>query len=700
MPEALRPMEDQPQLDEDMATSITSLWRDAVVQRSGTHDAIQLERRFMYRGEHYADETPLQHNQHRLQPRGRQTWSKHRHKLGLISRAEPFIDFEPLDPESTADDGELAVSIMKRLMYDPKIHFRRTLRRVESMALAARIGAMGLTVHYSSRGIPTVIPYLMDGTRLFWTPGWQDLDDITCPWVIEERRMLCSAVRDMKDQGWGSTDQVMPDDGERIGGDNRPQATDQSLDILGSPGNYGPGRWLRKDKATVLLCWFREDQTRKTQDTEQERELPPDQQYYACPACSYRETPPEALPGVNPTALPDEGGLCPNCLKQDRGVMLGKVTHEVVTEDVLAYPDGRLVIVAPVSHVVLYDGPWPWQIRNVPYMVYPCYEDPTEQIGMSDTTWDWDHQLILNALDRKAYYQIMRAPSVIITNDELTMNDTDEPLEFTDEPLQIGRWRGVGQPSVTFFQPQTVTPGMSYFRQAIEADLRSDQGIADIGLTGDQLKGVQVGVAQQAEKMGEIPVEDHIAQLQDRLSNFLGVWWDIWREVNESRQSIPVPTSSGRYDWVKVRGSDLKNFHFTVSGAPDWKQIDDEHVQTVQTLLQSSDPGVREIIAQAANLPPSIVRKIEKLAEQQKPQPPQSSPDKVLTALATGFKDGLPVSPEQWEAAKMAAGLPASQPAAAPSDPRAALAAALLKRGMNGSAGPASPATQPAPVGA
>lgn len=620
-----------PQASTDIGVSVRRLWEDAVQSRMPINEAMINERRFLFEFAHYEDERPLERDQTRIRPRSGQAFSKHRHKKAAIMRmVGPYFDLRPQDPESTVEDAEQSRALMMSEWNDPNRHAKRVLDRAVSSMLASRLGCAVLEVDRKRR----IVPRFLDAINYYWTPGWQDGDDPTCPWEIEERRMRIVDIRAMKQQGWKNTEQVTADDGSL-----NPRASSNVsnsagyFDLRSKSGQPQPTPWNRMDSATVVLCWFKFDDTKVPKDVigpdgnPETRTVDPEQRYMACAGpegqghgCGYTEKPDDG------SGLPEVGGKCPTC-----GGLMVRVDEEVLTTYELQYPDGRLVIVAPGCNQVLYDGPWPWKIRSSPYLAIPCYENPFAQIGFSDTTTDWDPTLIINALDRKVYNQIMASGGVIVTSDPLTKADSSDPFEFTDDPISVATWTGQGAPTVEFFQPNMGGVGpVIEFRNTLSAAFQREGGTADFALTGPDLKGIDVGTIQQATQTQEVPVQDHVAMIQERLGPWIGVWYDMWRDLNGARTMVPMPADSGQFEWVKKRGSDLKNFHFNVISTPDWKQADAERAQAFDALL-NTPPQMREAKAEAMGIAPSIVMKIN--AAEQKAGPPPPALKDVATLL-------------------------------------------------------------------
>lgn len=597
----------------DQARVVTELWEAAQLARQDLTALVKDERDFMFRLKHYKEETsPQERDQHRIRPRGRQLFSKHRHKVGQFSRTAIYLDVRPDSPESTAEDAEIAQALMESEIHDPMRHYHRVRRRVFSAALASRVGAMKLTVNYNAKGGPRVEPRVIDWENLVWAKGFHDPDDPQCPWVIERVRARVPDVKAMggegRGKGWKNTEKVRADKapGQKSGSQVNADQPLSQVSGSGQPTNDGEDAY--DDATTLLMCWYTRDDS-KTERTV-DRTLLADDWHLACPACGYTEP----LPGTPPNA-------CPQC-----GMHMGVVTSTAEKIEELAFPDGRLVVVATSTSdgnpkgTVLYDDKWPHPMRGVPYFTICGYEDPFEQVGLSDVAVDRDLQCVENALTRRVYEQIMRSPSIIISSDELKMPNSDQPFEITDDPISLAIWQGQGPPAITFFQPAGMPNGWSTFYSVVNASLRGDMGTSDIGLRGTELKDVTASTAELAAKTGEIPVDDHIIQFQEREGPFLGKWLDIKRDLMKERTAVPIPTDGGGWSWIWVRGEQLAGFHFMVTASPDWKSVDQERAQAAQIFLQlmMTAPQYADIVAEVSGLPPSVGRKfLKRFKEQQ-----------------------------------------------------------------------------------
>lgn len=621
----------------DIVNEVIENWETSRQARAGIKSVVLDERSFVYRMNHYRDESEAERNQHRVRPRGRQLASKLRHKISRIAASPIDIDLRAESQDTTPEQDEIATAVVESIIHDPKNHYRRLRRRMVSLACSARAGALTWIVCYDRAGRPRVTPRFTDPLNWHWAAGFVDPDDPECPWVLEERVMLLDGIKEMRNFGWTIPRDLRPD------GSTTDQAEGDGLttrnDVLTGTRDGSAGGLMTdyrmKNAARVLLCWYRKDYTLKPADSGERLKLEPGEQYLACPTCGRRMK----ANGEQPPAT----GPCPDC-----GDEMGRVEEEAVLDEVRAYPEGRLVVVLAEQKKKLYDDKWPWAMRDVPLMWYPCYEDPLAQWGISDTTLDRDLQCVMNALDRRAYEAAMRSPSVIISTDDLTMPNSREPFEFTDDPVALAVWRGQGAPQVEFFKPEPVQQGLIGLRNMLANDLRADMGTSDLGVRGEQLKGVTATTAQVAYQTGEIPVDDHIAQLQEREGPFFGIGFDIWRDVNQARSRIPVPVDSGRTEWVEVRGSDLPSYNFTVTSGPDFASLDIKRAEAVRTLL-ATPPEEREWVAQAMGFPTSLLRKIQRaqarmMATQPQPggeiQPPINN-GPPMNGLPGGMPSGM-----------------------------------------------------------
>ena len=599
------------------------------------HQKFEENYRFHFYREHYDDINANERDRRRAKPRGRQLSSKHRHKLARVMQQALYISADPVDEQGDPDTAERVKWFMQYEIHDPAKRFKRVLRRAVSLAMATNAGAIGLKVYHDMGPHPVIRPYLMDPRSVFWTPGWQDPDDDTCPWVLTEEFMTVAEIEAMSDPGmgkwkWKNTKDLQAgrsSGAATVGTSN----TKRPLGDMALSAN-GPGFDATRDKVRVWFCWYRADHSTYKRDTKDTRDLMPQQRYMACGFCGFMDYTQDG------TTLPDVGGPCPECAKLGQMVPMQRVDKEILTEEVKAYREGkRWVIVAPDERRVFYDGGWPETvggrpIRNVPIAFIKCYDIPMDPWGSCDTEWDYTYQVIANALERRLYEFLSQTGGVIITSwDGLWSADGTKPFQFSDRPVSLARTKNMGQPQVQFFEPRGAVGEALPYMNFLNGQFRADMGISDLGLTPQSSKDIPVGTVKSLLATGEISADDMGEQVREALGPLIGTWYDLKRGVMTERQMVRLRGQDGQPTWAMMRGEEMPDADVVVGSGPVWEDFDAERAQQMQALFMmpptippQSWPQYMAFIAEIANIPQEMVAKAQRLM--MPPAPAQGAP--------------------------------------------------------------------------
>lgn len=573
------------------------------------HIAFEDDYRFWAKREHYSGSNVNERDRTRIKPRTRALDTKITHKGFQVSRGVGRIWMRPVDKVEDPNTTEAARFLLEYKINDPRLHWRRILKRAIRLAMGAKAAAVALDIRYDLGPFPMIVPRLLDPRALAWTPGFQDPDDITCPEVFEE--MWCSPAELARDESLRDTKGLKGETPE-VPDSSRPNPLKPIMQT-DAPQQQIP--YSKSPKLVrVVKRWRRFDPTMKDVPNGVERNLLPSERYMAC-NCGYEDR------SQDGTTLPESGGMCPQCAATGMEQPLARVDVEGLTDRVQSYARGRrLTIIAEDGgdRRVLYDDAWlrgshivP---RSVPYLFLRCYDLPLEPWGQSDTERDWSYITAENAMNRRAYESISRAGGIIVTEGSgLTKNDGKTPYEFSDAPISLAKAMGIGgAQAVQFFQPRAMLsdlmPYMTYLTQQISAQ----SGIFDASATfGPQRsKDVAVGTMQTLERTGEIPSDDMSEDVNEALGIFYGVWFDLARAITSPEEWIGIRGLSGAVELMQMKGELIPNHDVIVEALPSWANYDNERMQAVAMLTAEPDPGLREIKAEAANIPPSIVRRI------------------------------------------------------------------------------------------
>jgi hypothetical protein len=629
------------QTEQEIAQESRKLFEEWTGYHADLFESMDDCRAFLYDQQHYYDQEERQRRNDRLRPRGRETYSKHRRKKAQIGGSGINLYLRPIDQVNDPKIADYGRRTMEADVRNPRKRYKRLRKRMVSSALAAYTGAMALDFEPRIGPFGEIMPRLVDPKNLGWAPGWHDHDDPTCPWTQEAKRSSVVAVQSMKGvPGWKNLDKLAPDDG--TGADDEANRNFDALDTLqdGASAAPSPGPWTRREHVTLLYTWYTQDlRTRKTIE-KNEVVLEPKKRYMACtnPDCDGRLRTEDGseLPTFGTSQLGEEpmpGGVpvppCPIC-----GSVMERVDKEKPTVSELAYPDGRLTVVAPfvAGGLVLYDGKWPVKLRHAPYMVYRCYDHPYRQHGSCDTIVDWDLQLISNSLLRLGYEGMSRSGAIMVVQDGvLTDGASEKPWQPTDEMVQVAYWNGMGSPNVSFHQPQGLPAAWSAYYNSIQANLRTDQGTNDLGLTPDKSRDIAASSIQMQSELGEIPVQDQIDDLHDVESGFFGLWWDYIRATwpPERFRRLFGDDMEAMTAIQSFMSADIPNFDVMVMGDASWDAVDGQTMNALNTVLSSPMPQLAmRFLVRVARIPPAIAQEFEAmLAMQAQQQPPEPSPN-------------------------------------------------------------------------
>lgn len=583
------------------------LWEYAKAYYRPRNDKIERELSFALKLRHYELDSGETRDHRRLRFRGRELYSKLRRKTADIISAPLYIETLPNGAEPfNAELAETAKYALEHDIRDEDKGFEVYAERMVLGGLAARVWCMGVDFDADCGPFGEILFRNVDPTRLFKTPGYQDIWDKRLPWVIEEDDIRLEDA--LMQPGWKNTELLYAEDSERrhLQGSDVNQ-TDESGNVIVKDSGQDIGSERKSGRLKVLKCWFKYDETTKKQRrTDDAREMHPDEWHLACPTCGWASDPSPETP---------EAGMCPEC-----GQMAMRAEMAVPEDTVKAYPKGRLVIVAPNQGVVLYDGSWPFAMRHYPYCEFKCNEHPLEDCGLSDTALDWYPQVASNAAMRRLYDQVMSAPNLIIAGGSVMTDGYGRPFEFTDEPWQVAYFTDPNEANaVRQFAAQPLSGDISSLYNLLQSNMRADMGTADLGGAMDQnrSKDIPVGTVNAIVENQNIPTNHHIRSFRRSLAPFFGVIHDIQRETWSVPRWVAFKGPEGMQSAQQMRGSSMPNVKFRITTSPEFKARTKEELQTIMFWMQN---GASESMATMLGIPPSQARIIKQEQEQQRQQ--------------------------------------------------------------------------------
>lgn len=629
---------------------IKELVDDARRYRRDYDKAMIDERQFALKLKHYQDDVGETRDRRRIQPKGRELVGKLRHKVASICE-HLFFTVRPVDDQSDPQMVDIVERVMNSQLHDPMINYAQAREDMVMMAISGRLGVIALDFVPGIGAFDgEIIPRVVDPAgRFYWTPGWKSPHDPTCPWVAEIKEMRVEDVRRMKRLArWKNTDCVKADAGytESATGNDPTLAPGTTRLPANSQGNPGAGISAAEPRCTIIHFYQRFTDKVVLSPKKELRALRPEAFYLRCASCGYEN---REHPGAS---LPPSGTLpCPQCasvasqfgpdVKPEMITTLDRVEKEMDTEETLAYPKGREMIIAPFSDcAVLFEGQWR-KIRSVPYIVFDCYSVPGEPIGMSDTAYDWSLQLIADALMRQAYEQMSENRDLIIAPEDGLVDAAGEPWQFADSQGRIAYWTGQGNPQVQHFQGTGIPPGWREIFGQVQGVLMRDMGTSDISMGPEQSRDIAVGTIRAMQETGEIPTDHHIRKLHRAESIGFGVWLDLIRECWSEKRLVRMSPKDGSFVFQSLKGMDIPNADVVVTAEPRITDVDQQEVEALIKVL-NSPPPLMKILAKKYGLSPieiqNYIKEMEQLQQQNKPQPPPASPDAILNAMAATMR--------------------------------------------------------------
>lgn len=599
----------------DCCQLVKSLFNDALTYYSDYHTAMMEELDLSLSLHHYVDDQGNVKDRRFVQPHTLDLYHLLRHKWSQIDSTEVYLDVQPVDNYSDVDLAEDCKFALEHVVNDRRLRYMAARRRMIVGALSARAWGMKVEFDASIRPYGDLVFSSVNPCDLFMAPGWVDMHDATCPWVGERTKMRLNDVLAMSEHGWdvsGISATGTMSKG-RVTTDNGVVPGQVRLSRRGAPTTGTSNQ----DTVTILKWWFRNDPYEETyQAPGKTVELEHDEQYYECPACKHVEDDkgPEEGPGYQEepgeygqAPKPEWGQVCPQC-GQDNMRLVTSVDQET---SFLKYPDGRLIIVCPELDQVLYDGKWPVKLRSFPYMLYRAYPHPEDPYGQSDVSLLWTMVLIQDATFRAGWEQMIRNTDVIMTPRNGLEDANGDPFMFTDDQGSVAYFTDPMAASLTkHFQGSGLSPGWSTFLSSIQQSFQKNMGFNDVSMSPSQLSNAAVGAVQASVQQGEIPIQDHVNQLNDEQTMFLGVVLDYIIGTWTEERFIRYSGFDGIPRVKRILGSDLPYADVEVSAQPKLNPVDTQAINAFTQWL-GFDPPARMVMAQLLNLPPSLVRKYE-----------------------------------------------------------------------------------------
>jgi hypothetical protein len=592
------------------------------------HDIIDAARSYA-EGNHFDTATdPNERRPEYLLITGQDTDNVLRHKSAQLTDSAQMVEARPVDEFSDPDDAELAASLIEAETGNPQKGYADAEDLMAMSAVAARIGIIWIDWDPDMGPWGEILFRPGDATKVMWEPGFHDPHDLSCGWIKEDRVLPLSRLKGMlKGNRWADKEALDGLQSDTIDAGARTSSGSASIETQES------GRDIVEGSILVSLWWLKNDQTVKTVDL-RSMIFKPEDRYMVCATleaagCGWRgmtqgeiglELPPEE-PGTDDLS-PETG--CPKC-----GGPLMRVDMRDRHQSVLVYPRGkRLVLECPnQGGAIVYDGPWPTMARNphsdirsFPLYVFTSYLpiDPTKPTGRSDTERCWSAQSACDYLVTKGfraaaqyqrYYSMPKAGIEAFDGTRFEFRDDQFNVMFRNPEIAAGL--GADALQVVPLEGSQFDPSLPAIYGMMQQTLNAKQGISDFGYQPGGLKDIPAATAALEKQVADIPAEHLKRRFHRCKSKGHGVVWDMIRSTYSRQRMQRLKLTNGVDEVVNVRGDELPNFDFVVGDVPNFSGLEKAKSEALDRLI-AVPVEWQEVYAQVNNLPPSILRKVQK----------------------------------------------------------------------------------------
>lgn len=579
------------------------------------HEKIGEEVRMVLDQQHYEDDQGHERNSNFAQVKDMALLSTCRRKWSQMAAAPMYVNTFAQDGQTDPFAAERTKWALEREVYSPNNLFRRKRKRAIQGAEVGREWFLTFNWNPKRRRIAyDVLP----PTDVFRTPGFADVHDPDCPYVILRFRLPVAQIRERaRAYGQLSEDEIASihaDTGSEATASNRdPVPGLTSLDRTNPEG--GPAT-PRENTAVLLVAMYREDpEAAEDEESIGHSDLAPEDQYMRCWTCGH-ESYGHAREADG--SLPEVGDTCPECMKRDGIDSLMAPPMERVSQVESfhveqRYPNGRWIEVLEEQRLAIYDGAWPYEkpgggtLRSFPVGQYRVYDDPRNEISHSDVSWQWNQSLMATWMLQWAVDQMRTSGRVLIFPRNALVDGRGRPFVPNNRIDSIA-W--IKDPmmakGITEFQPRGLPDGWAELYGSLTNTFRANLGTGELGLGPEQSKNLPVGTAHAIIESGDIPVDDAIANIRDEDGIVLGVIADMlqccWTEADWVRFLGP----EGQVAYEYFSGADLADVDVMVTGDPAFDVTQAAKLERMQLWFGMTPPQQR-MAAQLLNLEPTRV---------------------------------------------------------------------------------------------
>jgi len=580
---------------------------------------------------------------------GEESFHRWRHEIGVVTETGTLVA-RPVDMDGTPAAAELAANIVQSDIDRPEKEFEDNNEGVVGAASAIGYG-VGWLDYIPDWGPYGNIFFVADDPRNFMCDT--RAKSVHSPFCRHVRRRLRLTKAELLRRcegpnGWNRdvVERMQPDDGD----DSKVFKIETSpgfvLKVDGGANDDVPD----EDKHyTVFITMYRRSDDKETHYSQDY--LEPGDRYLRCTTCNYRTESQSVMGQELPDALE---ASCPRCMDSPDPTLTGdmeRVDFMEQSREMLAYPEGKVCVIAPFAGVsdYLYEGPPQFKLRSFPVMFLSRFMHPFYTTGPGIGMLAWYNQTATDMLMRLALERIVDSAPRWMTPDDGIDDVNGLPYTFAPDNGNIMIYRtSDGAPNVQFLGGEAGIPqAWGSVIGVGRASLTGHTGIADFSLSEGQSRDIPASSVALQVQQEEVPVAHFKRRYQRQRSILMGVYYDMLRATRPWQDLYRTIGPDGLDKVQAVAAGDLPNFDFHYSDSPDFSPKDQARAAGLNLVMQAivNAPWSVDLIADANKVPPSIVRRAKFAFQQYQQQQAQAALNQLAGGAAPGMGQPQPGQP-------------------------------------------------------
>lgn len=605
----------------DPAECVLADYQESKDYLADWHEKMQEEVEMVLDLQQYDTDLGHEKNSNFSQAKDMSLLSTCRRKWSQIGAAPIYINAFAQDNLSDPDAAERVRWALEREVYSSRKMFRRHRKRA---IIGAVVGRQWFLTFGWNPKLEEITYGTLPSTDVFTCPGYQDVHDPECPYLILRFRVPVAAIRE-RARFYGRLDEdeiaaICPDSGSDASA--KPTGPLPGMIRLDRSNPEGAPATPRQGTAVLLVAMYRDDpECAELEETLGEDSLPADKQFMRCWNCGHETS---DVPRGTDGSLPEVGPQCPECLKKAGESVDSLMVPPMERVDTMEqyrtmdrFPNGRWIEVLEESQTCIYDGDWPYKkpdgttLRSFPVGQYRIYDDPRNDIPHSDVSWQFNQQLLATFMlqwgidQMRTSGRVIMFPKGALTDSRgrpYTPNNRLDNIAWVRDPMLLN--------AIKEFQPRGLPDGWGELYSALTNSYRSNLGTGELGLGPDQSKNLPVGTAHAIIESGDIPVDDAISYVRDEDGNVLGIVADMIQCCWTRAKWVRRLGEEGNAAFEYFSGADLCDTDVMVTGDPAMDVADSAKLDRLKVFFAMTPPE-QELASELLHLDPSRIRKFQ-----------------------------------------------------------------------------------------